>query len=446
MPNANISPCTQLFTLWGTVTEIAPGQISIAGVGHFAGLGNEIIIEKGQTTIYGEILSVSEDQAIALLFSGGDAIRVGDTVKVEQVAKVTVGDHWLGKIVNYQGIITGESASGSHRNTSPRELKASPPPPHLRRPLGPRLSTGMMTTDTLLPICQGQRIGLFAGSGVGKSTLLAMLANGLEADRVVIALIGERSREVQTFANETLPADVRARSVIVASTASDAPSAKKRAAYCAVAAAEHFRDQGHNVLLIIDSITRFAEAHRETALLAGETPALNAFPPSTSRVVAELAERAGTGTHGTGDITAVYSVLVAGSDMEEPVADMVRGILDGHIILSRKIAERGRYPAIDILQSVSRALPEAASDEENTLLKEYRLMVSRYEEVAPMLRANLYEFGRDLETDRAIKLFPQLDAFAGQSNQGNCADAYQALQQILILQTDNTSIEIAPES
>lgn len=438
MISTQINESTPIFSLWGTVTDIAPGQISIAGISHFASLGNDIRVEKGQRTIRGEILSVSGERAVALLFSPGESICIGDAVHVERTATVTIGDHWLGKIVTPQGEVVDGTLSNMSHNTSTRPLQNAPPPPHLRRALGPRLSTGMMVTDTLLPICRGQRIGLFAGSGVGKSTLLGTLANELDADRVVIALIGERSREVQTFATQTFPAEALARSVIVASTASDPPSLKKRAAYCALAAAEHFRDQGHNVLLIIDSITRFAEAHRETALLAGETPALNAFPPSTTRVVAELAERSGTGTNSTGDITAIYSVLVAGSDMEEPVADMVRGILDGHMILSRKIAERGRYPAVDVLQSVSRALPDAASDEENAILKEYRLLVSRYEEVAPMLRANLYEFGRDLETDRAIRLFSQLDSFAGQLNLGNCEQAYEALHDILVVGTSET--------
>ncbi|MEO9969868.1 MAG: FliI/YscN family ATPase [Hyphomonadaceae bacterium] len=446
MNNADIKHRRQLFTVWGTVISVAPGQISIAGISHFATLGNEVTIEKPNQTIRGEILSVAKDEAIALLFTAGDAIRIGDQVQIEQTISVNVGDHWLGQVVNYRGEAAEPAKSAVTGTSSMRSLKAMAPPPHLRRSIGSRLSTGMMATDTLLPICKGQRIGLFAGSGVGKSTLLGHLANGLKADRVVIALIGERSREVHTFANETLPPEARARAVIVASTASDPPSVKKRAAYCAMAAAEHFRDQGHNVLLIIDSITRFAEAHRETALLAGETPALNAFPPSTTRVVAELAERAGTGTQGTGDITAVFSVLVAGSDMEEPVADMVRGILDGHIILEREIAERGRYPAIDILKSVSRSLPGAASESENALLKQYRLMVSRYEEVAPMLRANLYEFGRDHETDRAINLFPQLDAYAGLINQGSCEDAYELLGTLLADSQDPVPADVTSES
>jgi flagellum-specific ATP synthase len=286
-------------------------------------------------------------------------------------------------------------------------------------------------TDTLLPICRGQRLGLFAGSGIGKSTFLGSLATGLEADRVVIALIGERGREVNDFIQHTLTPEMRKRTVVVAATASESPGAKKRAANCAIATAEHFRDQGHNVLFLFDSITRLAEAHRETALLAGEVPALNAFPPSTVRVIAELAERAGPGTEGKGDITAVFSVLVAGSDLEEPVADMIRGMLDGHIILARPIAERGRFPAIDVLRSVSRCLPKAATAEENDLLREYRRMIALYEEVAPMLRANLYEFGRDLNSDRAIALFPALDNFVATRKAEGIDGSFKELRDIL---------------
>jgi len=313
----------------------------------------------------------------------------------------------------------------------PRRLHAAPLPAHARRGIGPRLPSGWMVTDTMLPICRGQRLGLFAGSGVGKSTFLGSLAAGMQAERVVIALIGERSREVNDFVRNVLPKSILSKTVIVAATASEPPGAKKRAAYCAMTAAEHFRDQGQNVLLLFDSITRFAEAHRETALVAGETPALNAFPPSTVRVIAELAERAGPGTDGKGDITAIYSVLVAGSDMEEPVADMIRGILDGHIILARDIAERGRYPAIDILRSVSRSLPHAATDEENALIRECRRMFALYEEIAPMLRANLYEFGKDAEADKAIALFALLDKYAGTRNESGIKTAFARLEEIL---------------
>lgn len=427
------SPTHRLYRFWGTVTDVAAGMLRIAGVSEVAGVGNEIVIEKQGQKIHGEILSVSGDSVSALLYSASDIIRIGDVVHIEQEARIEPGDHWLGQIINYRGEIASELPPGAPLAAQgvSRPLRAPALPAHLRRRLGPRLATGWMVTDTLLPICRGQRLGLFAGSGVGKSTFLGSLAAGLEADRVVIALIGERSREVGDFIEVNLPAAVRHKTVVVSATASESPGAKKRAAYCAMATAEHFRDQGHSVLFLFDSITRFAEAHREVALLAGETPALNAFPPSTVRVIAELAERAGPGTGTKGDITGIFSVLVAGSDLEEPVADMIRGILDGHIILSRNIAERGRYPAIDVLRSVSRALPAAATDWENDMLRDYRRMVALYDEVAPMLRASLFEFGRDPDADRAIRLYPALDGFVSARNGAGIEAAFAALSDVL---------------
>ena len=435
MPQTRQAPPQRLFQLWGTVTDVSPGALRIAGVSELAGVGNEIVVEKQGFTAHGEVMQISEDAVTALLFSPCDAIRVGDRVRIEPEATVAPGDHWLGQIVNYRGEVAGtapgQQGAGLPNSAAARPLVTPALPAHARRTLGPRLSSHWMVTDTLLPLCRGQRVGLFAGSGIGKSTLLGSLAGGLEADRVVIALIGERSREVNEFVTNTLPAEALPRTVVVTATASEPPGAKKRAAYCAMAAAEHFRDQGHNVLFLFDSITRFAEAHRETALMAGETPALNAFPPSTVRVIAELAERTGPGVAGTGDITAIYSVLVAGSDLEEPVADMIRGILDGHIVLSRTIAERGRYPAIDVLRSVSRSLPKAATEAENALLQDYRRLVALYDEVAPMLRANLFEHGKDAEADRAIALYPALDAFVSQRNPEGVEAAFATLAGIL---------------
>lgn len=433
MASVNTTTGSKLFRLWGTVTEVAPGEVKIAGVSELAGVGNEVVIDTPGPRVFGEILRVSGDTVTALLFSPCEAIRIGDRAWIEPDAQVAPGDHWLGQIVNYRGEVAGDSPARPATPMRPtrRPLQAPALPAHDRRGLGARLATGWMVTDTLLPICRGQRLGLFAGSGIGKSTFLGALAGGIEADRVVIALIGERSREVNEFIRSTLPASALPKTVIVTATASEPPGAKKRAAYCAIAAAEHFRDEGHNVLFLFDSITRFAEAHREVALMAGETPALNAFPPSTVRVIAELAERSGPGIEGCGDITAIYSVLVAGSDMEEPVADMIRGILDGHVILSREIAERGRYPAVDAIRSVSRALPKAANASENGLISECRRLLALYEDVAPMLRANLYEFGKDGETDRAIALFAQLDRFVGTPNPAGTDAAFKALQEIL---------------
>jgi flagellum-specific ATP synthase len=435
----------QLYRLWGTVTDVAPGMLKIAGISQLAGVGNEIQIQKPGQTIHGEILSVSAESVTALLFSPCDTIRIGDRVEIEQEARIEPGDHWLGNVINYRGEVAGGGTTAAPVRASIRALHAPALPAHARRRLGPRLATGWAVTDTLLPLCRGQRIGLFAGSGIGKSTFLGSLATGLEADRVVIALIGERGREVNDFIQHTLTPEMRGRTVVIAATASESPGAKKRAANCAIATAEHFRDQGHNVLFLFDSITRLAEAHRETALLAGEVPALNAFPPSTVRVIAELAERAGPGTDGRGDITAVFSVLVAGSDLEEPVADMIRGMLDGHIILARPIAERGRFPAIDVLRSVSRCLPQAATPEENELLREYRRMIALYEEVSPMLRANLYEFGRDTDCDRAIALYPALDNFVAARKPEGINASFDELRRILGENTPQGEPATAPD-
>ena len=431
--------------VWGTITEIVPGMIELAGVSKLAGIGNEVRIEKAGEPVVGEILSVSENRATAMLFSGSTSVRVGDRVIVEAEAFAQVSDAWLGKVIDYRGLVMGSRDKQPDESAPRRPLIAPALPANTRRELGERLSTGLMVTDTVLPLCRGQRIGLFAGSGVGKSTMLATLANRVSADRVVVALIGERSREVSEFANKKLTPEMREKTVIVAATASDPPGSKKRAAYCAMAAAEHFRDQGHHVLLIFDSITRFAEAHREVALTAGETPALHAFPPSTVRAISELAERAGPGAGSMGDITAVYSVLVAGSDFEEPVSDMIRGIIDGHIVLTRQIAERGRYPAVDVLKSVSRALPNAASEQENAMLAEYRRLIAAYEEVLPMLRANLYQAGTDPVTDRAIALHSELDGFISMMNDAGPEAAFEVLRAYLYGAAASDKLEPAQE-
>ena len=428
------------FKVWGTVTNVARGQILVAGVSHLVGLGDEVTISKAEGNVLGEVSNISEAHTTVILSSSAQSVRIGDVAYFGQAARVQIGDHWLGQIVNSYGEIVGETRSEYFERSQSVPIFANAPPAHLRRGLGPRLSTGLAVTDTLLPLCSGQRIGLFAGSGVGKSTLLGNLASSMEVDRLVIALIGERSREVNNFVSNILCQEARARSVVVAATASESPGAKKRAAYCAMAAAEHFRDQGHRVLFVFDSITRFAEAHRETALMAGEAPALNAFPPSTVRVIAELVERSGPGYAAAGDITAVYSVLVAGSNMEEPVADMVRGLLDGHIVLSRDIAERGRFPAIDVLKSVSRSLPDAATPDENELLREYRNLIALAEDASPMLRAGLYEFGRDAETDRALTLYPALDTFVTKRNNANCILSFEDLKLLLHAEPSNAAI------
>jgi flagellum-specific ATP synthase len=284
--------------------------------------------------------------------------------------------------------------------------------------MGARLATGLAVFDTLLPLVRGQRLGLFAGSGVGKSSLLSRFARGVEADVVVVALIGERGRELRDFVEEVLGPEGMARAVVVAATSDRPPTVRRRCALAAMAVAEHFRDRGAQVLLLADSITRFAEAHREVAVTAGEAGSLGGFPPSTAHAIMALAERAGPGTGTAGDITAIFSVLVAGSDMEGPVADILRGVLDGHVVLDRRIAERGRYPAVDVLRSVSRSLPRAAAAAENALIAAARRHLGAWDRAELMVQAGLYAAGSDPAVDAAVRLFPALDAFVTEDSSG----------------------------
>jgi flagellum-specific ATP synthase len=258
---------------------------------------------------------------------------------------------------------------------------------------------------------QGQRIGLFAGSGVGKSTLLGDLARGNGADVIVIGLVGERGRELRHFIQDVLGPDGMAKSVVIAATSDRAPQVRRRCALAAMTVAEHFRDAGKQVLLIIDSVTRFCEAHREVAVAAGEAANLRGYPVSTGAAIAGLCERAGPGAGDMGDITAIFSVLVAGSDMEEPVADMLRGVLDGHVVLDRDIAERGRFPAVNVLRSVSRALPAAATAQENSMIAQARAHLAAYERSALMIQSGLYVPGSDKSIDAAIACYQALDDF-----------------------------------
>lgn len=262
---------------------------------------------------------------------------------------------------------------------------------------------------------------------MGKSSLLAKFARRVRADVVVIALIGERGRELREFVEMVLGPEGMARAVVVTATSDQSPLVRRRCAWTAMAVAEHFRDGGAQVLLLADSVTRFAEAHREVALAAGEEASLRGYPPSTSHMIMSLAERAGPGPEGAGDITAIFSVLVAGSDMEEPVADILRGVLDGHVVLDRAIAERGRYPAIDLLRSVSRSLPEAASEGENALIGEARRLLGAYDRAEMMIQAGLYVAGSDPVVDAAIRVWPALDAFLAEDEPADITASFRRL-------------------
>jgi flagellum-specific ATP synthase len=403
--------------MWGEVAAVDSAALRIRGLGRSARRGDRVRVEpQGRAPVLAEIVAIDEKGARAMWFGSGEGVAVGDPAWLENDDGVRPGAGWIGRVVDAFGRpIDGKPAADAAR-VAP--LRRAPPDAGRRRSLGPRAPTGMAVFDTILPLARGQRIGLFAGSGVGKSTLLANLARGVDADVVVLGLIGERGRELRDFIENGLGPEGMARSVVVAATSDQAPLAKRQAAWLATAAAETFRDQGLNVLLLIDSVTRFAEAHREVALAAGEAPSLRAFPPSTAHAIAQLCERAGPGADRQGDITAIYTVLVAGSDMEEPVADITRGVLDGHVILDRAIAERGRFPAVDVRRSVSRSLPHCASDEENRMIGLARRRIGAYEDVEPMIRTGLHVVGADPEVDAAIAVHEGLEEFVTRRSAG----------------------------
>ncbi len=402
----------------GRVSDIARGTLHVTGL-EGAGLGDRVLIRGAGGASGGEILRLARDGATILPDTPPEGVKIGDAVDLLGPATIAPHDGWIGRIVDpYGQPLDGRPLL---RGADSRPLRAPAPAAASRRAMGGRLRTGSAAFDTLLPLVRGQRIGLFAGSGVGKSSLLARFARGVEADVVVIALIGERGRELRDFTEKVLGPRGMARSVVVAATSDLSPLTRRRCAWAAMAVAEHFRDQGLHVLLLADSITRFAEAHREVALASGEEGNMRGYPPSVAHAIMALAERAGPGPEGAGDITAVLSVLVAGSDMEEPVADILRGVLDGHVVMDRRIAERGRFPAIDLLRSVSRSLPEAATEAENALIGEARRLLGAWDRAEMMIQAGLYANGSDPVVDRAIKVWPALDAFLAEESEGVAA-------------------------
>lgn len=410
----------------GRVAEIGRGTLGVTGLSDVAGLGDQVSImtSEGQE-IGGEVLRLSKHIVLIMPDENVEGISIGARVILRGKIRLAPHNSWIGRVVNPLGqpLDGGRLAQGG----MPCSLWQSPPAAAKRRPLGERLETGLAAFNTLLPLVRGQRIGLFSGSGVGKSSLLAQFARGVQADVVVVALVGERGREVREFVDNVLGPRGMARSVVVAATSDQSPLVRRRCAWSAMTIAEYFRDQGKNVLLLMDSITRFAEAHREVALGTGEDASLRGYPPSMAHQIMALCERAGPGTSESGDITAVFSVLVAGSDMEEPVADVLRGALDGHVVLDRRIAERGRFPAVDLLRSVSRSLPAAASAVENNLIAHARRLLGAYDQAEMMIQAGLYARGSDPLVDAAIDVWPALDTFLSEAEEGTTGDSFTRL-------------------
>jgi len=369
----------------------------------------------------------------ALLMPLGDLSHIGMASEVEPTGEaltVKVGDALLGRILDGTGDLRDAAARGGLDLVDEVPVVAPPPDPLTRRRIQAPLATGVRAMDGLLTCGEGQRVGLFAAAGVGKSTFLGMLARNTEADVNVVALIGERGREVNDFLEESLGEEGLRRTVVVVATSDEPALVRLKAAHVATAIAGYFRDQGKRVMLLMDSVTRFARAQREVGLAAGEPPARAGFPPSVFSELPRLLERAGHGA--TGSITGFYTVLVEGDDMTEPVADEVRSILDGHVVLSRSLAARNHYPAIDVGQSVSRVMPQVTDERHRAAAGRARELLATYEENRDKIDCNLYQAGTDARIDAAIAHAPAIERFLRQDTHERVAfdDVITALGEV----------------
>ena len=398
----------------GEVRAISGLTLTAAGLGRTLGIGHRCRVLGRHGPILGEVVGIAPDGMRVLPFGTWHGVAAGDAVEaLEGDDPLWPCDAWRGRVIDGLGRPL-DGLGPLPVGDSPRAPRAAPPPAFGRRRIGARIATGVAAVDLFAPLCRGQRMGVFAGSGVGKSTLLSMLARRSEAEIVVIGLVGERGREVQDFVQEGLGPEGMTRSVLVVSTGDEPPLMRRQAAWTATAVAERFRDEGRQVLLLLDSVTRFALAQREIGLAAGEPPAQRGFPPTTFAELAPLLERAGPGGDGQGDVTAIYTVLVEGDDMNDPVADAVRGILDGHLVLDRAVAEHGRYPPIDLRRSVSRMMPSCHSEHEAALAAAARRAAARHADMEDLIRLGAYRAGSDPEVDRAIALDAPLTALLNQ--------------------------------
>ena len=443
---AALAPLRLLHPL-GRVTGVAGGTVQFqADPDHKVRIGDRAEIRTADGPRGGEVVKLGVPDMHLLVDGPTDGVSIDDPVVLSPAHPFAPDDSWIGRVIDPDGRpLDGRVLLPG---TRPRAIRAAPPAAAERRAMGARLDTGLAVFNTLLPLVAGQRIGLFAGSGVGKSSLLGDLARGVAADVIVIALVGERGRELRHFIEEVLGPEGMARAVVVTATSDRPPQVRRRCALAAMAVAEHFRDDGRQVLLLVDSVTRFCEAHREVAVANGEAANLRGYPASTMQAIAALCERAGPGAGDAGDITAVFSVLVAGSDMEEPVADMLRGVLDGHVVLDREIAEAGRFPAVDVLRSVSRALPAAASPQENQMIAEARAMLGRYARSEMMIQAGLYTPGSDPKLDAAINAMPALQAFLSIKDNRGVLAHFAKLRQAMVntpMQPDPRATGTRPE-
>jgi flagellum-specific ATP synthase len=404
-----------LVNIWGSVGELAASHVRIAGLSKFTKLGDWISIETDSGEQIAEAIRIVSDSILVRPLEDKHRAAIGARARIAQSLELRPDMSWRGRVIDALARpLDGGPPLMIGARTVP--LDRAPPSAFHRERVSEPVFTGVRAIDMFTPLCAGQRIGIFAGSGVGKSTLLSMLARGNRFDTTVFAAIGERGREVKEFVEDTL-GDCIAKAVVVVSTSDESPMMRRLAAKTALAVAEFFRDLGQHVLLIFDSITRYAQADREIALAAGEPPVSRGFPPSVFTGLPKLLERAGCDTEG-GSITGVFAVLVEGDDHNDPVADTLRGILDGHIVLDRAIADQGRFPAIDILGSVSRLAMRVWSPQQRTAVSSLKALIAKFEETRDIRLIGGYKANNDPELDRAVRLVPQLYQFLSQAPDG----------------------------
>ncbi len=417
----------------GTLTRLT-GMV-LEAVGIRAPVGSQCLISQGkQTPVLAEVVGFSGDRAYLMpagdvqgLSSGASVVptapyvaapRLGEGPQDQPASyaqgqlRLPLGEGLLGRVVDAHG--EPMDRRGPLLNVISRPLDRSPINAMDRAPVRDALDTGVRSINALLTVGRGQRLGLFAGAGVGKSVLLGMMARYTQADVIVVGLIGERGREVKEFIEDILGEEGRARSVVVAAPADSPPLLRMQAASYATGVAEYFRDRGQHVLLLMDSLTRYAMAQREIALAVGEPPATKGYPPSCFARLPQLVERSGNGLNGVGSITAFYTVLAEGDDQQDPIADAARAILDGHIVLTRALAEAGHYPAIDIAQSASRVMHNVVSREHFELARQFRAIASRYERGRDLVQIGAYVHGSDPALDEAIRLHAPMSEFLRQ--------------------------------
>lgn len=435
------------FGVYGQVKNIVGLLIEVGGVQGNLSIGDHCVIStRSNALVNCEVVGFSKGNVLVMPFGSLDGIGMGCKVEVGNADPSIYPDmSWLGRVINAFGEpIDGKGPLQVGNKGYP--IRNSPPPSHTRQRVGGKLDLGVRSINTFLTCCQGQRMGIFAGSGIGKSSILSMMARHTNAEVGVIGMIGERGREAREFIEDHLGEEGLAKSVVIVATSDESPLVRRQAAYLTMAVAEYFRDQPKQVLCLMDSVTRFAMAQREISLSTGEPPTSKGYTPSVFAELPRLLERAGPGAEGQGSITGLFTVLVEGDDHNEPVADAVRGILDGHIVLEREIAERGRYPAINILRSVSRTMPACNTADQNALIARARQLMAVYEDMAELIRLGAYRRGSDPKVDEAIRYHDQLEEFLAQEI-GEATDldgCYTALADILGLTITADTPEAAP--